>query len=51
MPSSRRSAGVFAGVVVLATVVLPFKGPVTVAASTLIVAALFNPLRRRCSTP
>jgi len=40
-------AGLFAGVVVLATVVLLFKGPVTVAASTLFVAALFNPLRRR----
>jgi hypothetical protein len=40
-------AGLFAGVVVLATVVLPFKGPVTAAASTLFVAALFNPLRRR----
>ena len=40
-------AGVFAGVVLLATVVLPFKGSVTVAASTLFVAALFNPLRRR----
>jgi len=40
-------AGLFAGVVVLATVVLPFKGPVTVAASTLFVAAVFNPLRRR----
>jgi hypothetical protein len=40
-------AGVFAGVVVLATVVLPFKGSVAVAASTLVGAALFNPLRRR----
>jgi hypothetical protein len=40
-------AGVFAGVVVLATVVLPLKGSVAVAASTLAVAALFNPLRKR----
>jgi hypothetical protein len=40
-------AGVFAGVVVLATVVLPFKSSVAVAGSTLVVAALFNPLRRR----
>jgi hypothetical protein len=40
-------AGVFAGVVVLATVVLPFKSSVAVAASTLVAAALFNPLRKR----
>ncbi len=40
-------AGVFAGVVVLATEVLPFKTPVAVAASTLVAVALFNPLRRR----
>ena len=40
-------AGVFAGLVVLATEVLPFKEPVAVAASTLAAAALFNPLRRR----
>jgi hypothetical protein len=40
-------AGVFAGLVLLATVVLPFKSSVAVAASTLVVAALFNPLRRR----
>jgi hypothetical protein len=40
-------AGVFAGIVVLATTVLPFKTPVAVAASTLAAAALFNPLRRR----
>jgi hypothetical protein len=40
-------AGVFAGVVVLISVVLPLKGSVAIAASTLVAAALFNPLRRR----
>jgi hypothetical protein len=40
-------AGVFAGLVLLATQVLPFRAPVAVAASTLAAAALFNPLRRR----
>jgi hypothetical protein len=40
-------AGIFAGLVVLATVVLPFKSSVAVAAATLAAAALFNPLRRR----
>ncbi len=39
-------AGVFAGLVVLATGVLPFKTPVAVAAATLAAATLFNPLRR-----
>ena len=40
-------AGVFIGIVVLATDVLPFSSPVAVAASTLAAAALFNPLRKR----
>jgi hypothetical protein len=40
-------AGTFAGLVVLATVVLSFKSSVAVAAATLAAAALFNPLRRR----
>ena len=44
-------AGVFAGVVVLATEAFPFKTPVAVAASTLVAAALFNPLRRASRTP
>jgi hypothetical protein len=39
--------GVYAGVVTLATRVLPFSSPVGVAASTLAVAALFNPVRHR----
>jgi len=39
--------GVFVGLVVLTTGVLPFSSPVGVAASTLVAAALFNPLRLR----
>ena len=39
--------GLFAGLVLLATEVLPVKGSVAVAAATLVAAALFNPLRRR----
>jgi hypothetical protein len=39
--------GVYAGLVLLATQVLGFTGPVAVAACTLIAAALFAPLRRR----
>jgi hypothetical protein len=39
--------GVYAGLVLLATRVLPVSGPVAVAGSTLAVAALFNPLRHR----
>jgi hypothetical protein len=39
--------GVYAGLVLLATEVLTFHSSVAVAAATLAVAALFNPLRRR----
>jgi hypothetical protein len=39
--------GVYAGVVLLATRVLPPASPVAVAGATLVAAALFNPLRRR----
>jgi hypothetical protein len=39
--------GCYVGVVALGTDVLPFRGSVAVAASTLVVAALFNPVRRR----
>jgi hypothetical protein len=39
--------GMFAGLVLLATDVLPVKTPVAAAAATLVAAALFHPLRRR----
>jgi hypothetical protein len=40
-------AGVYAGLVLLATQVLAIRTPVVVAGATLAVAALFNPLRQR----
>jgi hypothetical protein len=40
-------AGVFAGFILLATRVLPLRGSVAVAMATLVIAALFNPVRRR----
>jgi len=39
--------GVYAGLVLLATEVFRFHSTVAIAASTLVAAALFNPLRRR----
>ncbi|HUC22011.1 MAG TPA: hypothetical protein VMA73_04835 [Streptosporangiaceae bacterium] len=39
--------GLYAGLVLLATRLLSFQTPVAVAASTLVAAALFNPLRHR----
>jgi len=39
--------GVYAGLVLLATRVLPLRGSVAVAGSTLVAAAMFSPLRRR----
>jgi hypothetical protein len=40
-------AGVFTGLILLATRVLPLRGSIAVAVATLVIAALFNPLRRR----
>jgi hypothetical protein len=39
--------GLFAGLILLATHVLPIKGSPAVAVATLVIAALFNPLRKR----
>jgi uncharacterized membrane protein YidH (DUF202 family) len=40
-------AGIYAGLVLLATQVLRFSSPVAIAAATLAAAALFSPMRRR----
>jgi hypothetical protein len=40
-------AGIYAGLVLLATQVFGLRAPVAVAAATLAAAALFNPVRRR----
>jgi hypothetical protein len=40
-------AGVYVGIVVVTTDVLSFSSPVAVTASTLVAAALFNPIRKR----
>jgi len=40
-------SAVFAALIVLATRVLPVRGSVAVAVATLVIAALFNPLRKR----
>jgi hypothetical protein len=40
-------AGMFAGLILLATRVLPLRGSLAVALATLVIAALFNPLRKR----
>ncbi|HEX2743091.1 MAG TPA: hypothetical protein VHN16_01645 [Streptosporangiaceae bacterium] len=39
--------GLFAGLILLATHVLPVKGSPAVAVATLVIAALFNPVRKR----
>jgi hypothetical protein len=39
--------GLFAGLILLATHVLPIKGSAAVAVATLVIAALFNPVRKR----
>jgi hypothetical protein len=47
VPITALLGGVFAGVILLADGVMPVKGSVAVAVATLVIAALFNPLRKR----